>query len=1044
MKQTKKVLLVVSLVIVFIISVSAPAFATVHPSIAQKISESFSTRALSSNGFQEVIVELNDEPVIPYLRRVEGKAHLMSVGSNLSGKEYGKILTQKQITLYKEIMKIAPDAKIGYRYQYTYNGFALKIAGKEIQKIAELKGIKKIFPTRTFYATRSVSVPLIGAPEMWKMKDSKGNPVDGTGMLIGIIDTGIDYKHPDLGGGFGPDYKVIGGYDFGDKDSDPMDEEGHGTHVAGIAAGDGTVKGVAPKAKLMAYKIVSGSNSSASDSAIIAAIERAVKDKCDAVNLSFGSGSLGTADPDDPENKAFDNAADAGVLAAVAAGNQGSRCISTPYPLGSPSGAPKVISVAASDDGLHPSIEIISPEIPEYQKNITGNYADLSPKFPADKTFEVVACGYGRKSDFYGKDVKGKIALVSRGPKGANALYFRDKDLNAEDAGAAGVIIYNNLPGIVSPTFQVTEEDVNKKYIPAIFVTESDGMLIKGLINKGLKIKFTAISALGTAADFTSMGPTSDFYFKPEVSAPGVAINSTVPGGKYATWSGTSMATPHVTGAICLIKQLHPDWTSEQIKAALMNTATILKNYQNDETITWTLQGSGRINIPNAANTTAVAEPYDLLTKVKDLKPFDFTVTSLSSSSEKFDVSTEFTLGLNNGIEAKVSKKSITVPAGGSAEFSVTFDVDTKKLAKGPHEGVIYLTSKNTKLHIPFIVWNGDVEVPKKLSNVTASSDTITPAGKESNEITFHFTLGSGSLIPPAERKDRPTNSNIIDEMQIRVTDMDNNELGIIYEKSLLLLGDYTVTWDGRDVYGNYFLNDGTYKWVVAAVESNNDENNPSVEDAAKVEGEFKVVNAPKTTVSLSTQNDVITQEETTNVSVNISTDKEVNSFNTILFFNPNIINVDNVTEGDFFKSAGDTTFSAKVDNTTGEIFVNVSLKNGNVAKGKGTLITFTAKGRVAGDTRIGFKESSILDKEGNSVPSVLTSSFITVNKAKNPWDLNRDKKVDEDDLTLFEKAFGSEASDSNYLPLADFNEDGIINGKDLIVISMHYGETYP
>lgn len=1008
----------------------------------QKISPEFAKNQLTTSAPQEIIVELKGMPAIPYAKELGVNPRKAIGESRIS--TYVRDMTLSQLDVISEIRKICPDAKLGYRYHYTYNGFAITVPGDKIKEIAALNGIKKVFPSKTYTISGNLSDKIVGAPEVWKMKDAKGNPIDGTGMLIGIIDTGIDYTHPDLGGGFGPGYKVQGGYDFGDNDPDPMDLEGHGTHVAGIAAANGKVKGVAPEAHLMAYKIVSGANPSASDSTIIAAIERAVKDKCNAVNLSFGSGQLGTSDPDDPENKAFDNAADAGVLSAVAAGNQGSRCESTPFPLGAPSGARKVIAVAASDDGLHPAINIVTPSVPENHRIIMGNYADLSPAFPANKEFEVVPCGFGRKSDFASVDVKGKIALVSRGPIGPNALYFRDKDLNAEEAGAAGIIIYNNLPGIVNPTFKVTEEDANRKYIPAIFVTMNDGLFIKSLINKGLRIKFGSVYGLGTIASFSSMGPTSDFYFKPEVSAPGVAINSTIPGDKYARWDGTSMATPHVTGAIALIKQAHPDWTSEEVKAALMNTATILTNYQNGRVITWTLQGSGRISIPSAIKTPAIVTPYDLLLKSDNLKPVEFTVKNVSGNPQKFNLSYKLTNGESDGLSLKFSKSVVTVAKGATATFNAIFKVDDKKLSNGPHEGVIFIDNGTEKLHVPFIVWKGDVEIPKKLSNVSASSDVISPGSPKNGTMEFKFTLGSGSLIPPTEPKDRPTNSNIIDEMQIRIEDMNGNNMGIIYQRSLLLLGTYTFTWDGKDIYGNYFLKDGTYKWVVAAVESNNNEMDPKVEDAAKVEGTFKVVNAPKTEVAISTKDSSIVQENTTDASILMTVDGKASSFNGVIFFDPNIMQVSNVKEGDFFKSGGDTEFSAKVDNMTGEIFINVSLKNGKTVSGKGTLATFTIKGRLPGKTKIGFESSKLEDESGKVIKTVFEPTFITIEKAKNPWDLNRDKVVDDKDLAILQSVFGLQANNPKFLPLADFNEDGIIDGKDLLIFAQHYGETYP
>jgi minor extracellular serine protease Vpr len=1035
---------------VLLILLLVSAFAEPLPTTAvqaNKLSLGFSTAQLNSDAIVDVIVELQDEPVIVYQLEHQGDATLLSISKNLNAKEYEKFISEKQLSVYSEIKNMSPDAKIGYRYQLTYNGFALAIRGVDIAKVAQLKGVKKIFPSKTYYALDSVSNSVIGADQIWTMKDSKGNPVDGTGVVIAIIDTGVDYKHPDLGGGFGPNYKVIGGYDFGDNDNDPMDLEGHGTHVAGIAAADGVIKGVAPKAKLLAYKIVKGDESSASSQNIVAAVERAVKDGANVINLSFGEAG-GSADPEDPENQAFNNAADAGVLSAVAAGNDGSRCQPTPYPISKPSTASKVISVAASDDGTHPYISITNPVVPSIT-TITGNYADLSPKFLADKELEVVLAGYGRKSDFANVDVKGKIALVSRGPIGANAIYFRDKDLNAEEAGALGIIIYNNMPGIVSPTFSVEAGDDARQYIPAIFLTQSDGLSLKGLISKGLKVKFGEISGLSTIAEFSSMGPSADVTFKPEIAAPGVGIYSTLPGGKYASWNGTSMATPHVAGAIALVKQMHPDWKPADIKAAFMNTATILSNYQNNETISWTLQGSGRINIPAAINTKGIVEPSDLITKSDSLKPVQFTITNTSGDTVTYNLSYGLTLSdlmpaTAGALTVAFSPSSVTLNKGETKTFTATFTADNTKLPKGANEGVIWLDPGGQKLHIPFVIWNGDIEIPEKLSLVNVSSNTISPGATQNNTMTFDYVMRSGSLTPATEANGKPKNSNIIDEMIIKILDTNNKELGVVYSKSLVLLGHYSVNWDGRDIYGNYFLPDGQYKWVIAARESNNDQQNPVISDAATLEGLFTVVNAPKENLGLTSSKAVISQEETSTITVQMNSPTPASALKGVIAFDPNVLSVVNVAEGTFFSSNGATAFKSSIDNIAGEVSIDLSLKDGKTASGQGNLISLTVKGRLPGDAELYFKESTVLDKDGKAVLTVFMPSYLTVQKAENPWDLNRDKKVDDADLALLTAAFGSEPKDANYLPLADFNMDGVIDGKDLVLLMIHYGQTYP
>ncbi|RVU33123.1 GlyGly-CTERM sorting domain-containing protein [Rheinheimera riviphila] len=217
---------------------------------------------------------------------------------------------------------------------------------QDLAKIAAVPGVRKVHPDRELQLHLDKSVPLIGADLVWKKTNLQSQLLLGTGIRIGVLDTGIDYTHPDLGGCFGDGCKVAGGYDFYDNDADPIDTDSHGTHVAGIIAANGKVKGVAPEATLYAYRVCA---QYCPTSYIIQALERAAdpdqnpltQDALDVVNLSLG----GPGDLDDLSTIAANNASRAGIVVVISAGNDGKK----PNAVGSPGNAELAITVGASN-----------------------------------------------------------------------------------------------------------------------------------------------------------------------------------------------------------------------------------------------------------------------------------------------------------------------------------------------------------------------------------------------------------------------------------------------------------------------------------------------------------------------------------------------------------------------------------------------------------------------------------------------------------------------------------------------------------------------
>lgn len=280
------------------------------------------SQPVSQNEYQHYIIEFRE-------------AALIEKKNNL------KKIEDVQAKARMALMKIAPEAKIKRSFKNTFDGISIDIIS-DIKDMASLPYVKRIYVDGEVNATLYESVPLINANKVWDLG------FDGKGVDIGIIDTGVDYKHPDLGGCFGSKCKVIGGYDFVNNDADPMDDHGHGTHVAATAAGRGTLNGVAPAANIYAYKVLSAKGSGR-QSDIIAAIESSIdpngdrdfSDHLDVISLSLG----GFGNPDDPMSKSIDNAVKGGVVAVVSAGNRGPSHQS----IGSPGTARKAITIGATD-----------------------------------------------------------------------------------------------------------------------------------------------------------------------------------------------------------------------------------------------------------------------------------------------------------------------------------------------------------------------------------------------------------------------------------------------------------------------------------------------------------------------------------------------------------------------------------------------------------------------------------------------------------------------------------------------------------------------
>ena len=503
-----------------------------------------------------------------------------------------------------------------FRVQQVMNGIAMTIDRSQRARIEKMAGVKRVYDMQPEVPTSNQSVAFIGSTDVWAGTGSIPS-ADGTGITIGIIDTGIDFLHAHFGGtgaaadyaaldttataGVFPTAKVVGGYDFAGNaytgsntptpDANPMDCNGHGSHVAGSAAGYGVTAagatytggyasvpttlriqpGVAPNASLVAYRVFGCSGTT---NLTVQAIEQAVTDGVDVINMSLGTAAGGLSDL---SSVAAENAAAAGVIVVTSAGNSGDTYMVT----GSPGVAKRVISVAnTTDDGegvgrvritagslngqiYEAGVAAFGPQVPFAPGAVSNELVMAQPALACSALTNAAA-------------VAGKIAVIDRG-----TCAFTIKVKAAQDAGAVGVLILSTVDVVAD----MGGSDATIT-IPSLIVRLSNGNTIRTTMGaETLTADLYRAAASDLVNSSSSRGPANAFPYslKPNLSAPGTNIVSAqtgyTSGGIVAdsqplTLSGTSMASPHVAGFMALLRQLHPSWTVEELKALAMNGAT--------------------------------------------------------------------------------------------------------------------------------------------------------------------------------------------------------------------------------------------------------------------------------------------------------------------------------------------------------------------------------------------------------------------------------------------------------------------------------------
>ncbi|HET7706775.1 MAG TPA: S8 family serine peptidase [Thermoanaerobaculia bacterium] len=637
----------------------------------------------------------------------------------------------------------AAAAKAGISFQERYsfdtlfNGLSIRIAHSDIARLSRLDGVKAIWPVvqESLPEPRDINRGDLATALAMTGADIAQSSLGytGAGIRVAIVDSGVDYDHPDLGGCFGPGCRVAYGYDFvGDAytsgltpvpDALPDDCGGHGSHVAGIVGANGALKGVAPNVTFGAYRVFGCSGTTDTD-IMIAAMERALADGMQVLNMSIGSSFQW---PEYPSAAAATRLVNRGVVVVCSIGNSGASGL---YAASAPGVGDKVIGVASFNNTHVTSLAFsITPD----GKLIGYNQATASPTAPLSGTYAMARTGTSASTadgcaPLPAGSLAGKVALIRRGTCGFNAKAF-----NAQNAGAAGVVLYNNVAGALNPTVAGPPTIT----IPVVAITQADGNLIDARLAAGAVsltwtdsvVSASAGATGGLISSFSSWGLSPDLNLKPDIGAPGGNIFSTVPleQGAYGLNSGTSMASPHVAGAAALLLEARPHTPSQAMSTLLLNSASPRLWSGNPALGFLDLvhrQGAGMLQIDRAILSSTKISPAKLSLGESDAGPAvrTLTVTNDSASDVTYNITHSPALAtgpntfavsfFNAPASVAFSAPSVTVPANGSASVDVTISPNAGLANRSIYGGYVVFTptAGGQTYRVPYAGFKGDYQ----------------------------------------------------------------------------------------------------------------------------------------------------------------------------------------------------------------------------------------------------------------------------------------------------------------------------------------------
>jgi minor extracellular serine protease Vpr len=785
-----------------------------------------------------------------------------------------------------EASKAGIKFKERYAYDALFNGVSVVASRAEIEKIKRLPNVAAVWPVEVVDAPEPAAAP---SPELFTAIDMTGARIaqnelglTGEGVKVAIMDTGIDVEHPAFGGsgvalsgtGSFPTARITHGWDFvGDDfnadptaagynptptpDANPDDCNGHGSHVAGIVgANDPTngLKGVAPGVTFGAYRVF-GCEGSTTAEIMIAAMERALADGMDVLNMSIGSSFQW---PQYPTAQAADRLVNKGMVVVTSTGNSGANGL---YSASAPGVGSKVIATASFDNS-HQFV----PYFTVNGRDVGYLTMTFSPDAPTSGTEEIVWLGRGcvdadttipgNQTDPYLGDPNGKVALVERG-----ACSFAEKAARAIDAGATAVVIQNNATGIFAGTLGAPLANPR----PVVGISQEDGLFLRAQATP-VMLTWTDQQASflsptgGLISSFSSYGMSPDLTLKPDIGAPGGNIFSAIPleNGGYGNNSGTSMASPHVTGGVALLLQARPKTSSQVVRAILQNSADP-KNWSGNPALGFLdmvhRQGAGMVDVDDAILATTRIEPSKLSLGESQAGPATraLTIRNDGNTPVTYDLGhtaalstgpNTFTVGASTGFASVAfSAPSVTVPAKGSATVNVTITANPGLPDFSQYGGYLTFTPRDggQVYRVPYAGLKGDYQSKAVL---TAGFPLIARATACIRQLDFDCIGGSFTLATPAawtmqDAFNVPQLLVHFDHQarlfRVEIFDAKGKAWHREYNEEYMgrnstATGFFAFPLDGVTFAGNksYTLPDGTYTAKVSVLKALGDESNPA------------------------------------------------------------------------------------------------------------------------------------------------------------------------------------------------------------------------